>query len=237
VATANILPEAVGVIAARLRIRLPEDIWIADVSQANPQATFRLLSGIRAATRAVELGEVITDDPATAGDAIATHPSVTAYEELERTADRVLAKYETTDTDLYEFVAESGLPIEYPVTAENGWYEFDLTGSRAEFDHFRTAIEDAGRQYELLSLVRQYELLSLVHSTDPSGLLTERQRDVLMAALRAGYFELPRDCTLADLASALDIDKSTASRVLRRGQTRIVKWFLTTAASQSPENR
>jgi predicted DNA binding protein len=228
VATANILPEAVGVIAARLRIRLPEDIWIADVSQANPQSTFRLLSGIRAATRAVELGEVTTDDPATAGDAIATHPSVTAYEELERTADRVLAKYETTDTDLYEFVAESGLPIEYPVTAENGWYEFDLTGSRAEFDHFRTAIEDAGRQYELLSLV---------HSTDPSGLLTERQRDVLMAALRAGYFELPRDCTLADLASALDIDKSTASRVLRRGQTRIVKWFLTTAASQSPENR
>ena len=127
-----------------------------------------------------------------------------------------------------EFVVESGLPIEYPVTAENGWYEFDLTGSRAEFDRFRAAIEDADRQYELLSLV---------HSTDPAGLLTERQRDVLTAALRAGYFELPRDCTLADLAATLDIDKSTASRVLRRGQTRIVKWFLTTAASQSPEHR
>jgi len=231
VATAPILPEAVDVIAARLRIRLPDDIWIADVSRANPQATFRLLSGIRAATTAIELGEVTTDDPATAGDAIATHPSVTAYEELERTADRVLAKYETTDTELYEFVAESGLPIEYPVTAENGWYEFDLTGSRTEFDRFRAAIEDAGRQYELLSLV---------HSTEPSGILTERQRDVLTAALRAGYFELPRDCTLADVAATLDIDKSTASRVLRRGQTRIVKWFLTTAgtqSSQSPERR
>jgi predicted DNA binding protein len=61
-----------------------------------------------------------------------------------------------------------------------------------------------------------------------------------MAALRAGYFELPRDCTLADVAATLDIDKSTASRVLRRGQTRIVKWFLTTAgtqSSQSPERR
>ncbi|MGB9951770.1 helix-turn-helix domain-containing protein [Haloarcula marismortui] len=230
-ATAPILPEAVDVIAARLRIRLPDDIWIADVSQANPSATFRLLSGIRAGATAVELGEVTTDDPATASDAIATHSSVTAYEELERTADRVLAKYETTDTALYEFVAESGLPIEYPVTAENGWYEFDLTGSRTEFDRFRAAIEDAGRQYELLSLV---------HSTEPSGILTERQRDVLMAALRAGYFELPRDCTLADVAATLDIDKSTASRVLRRGQTRIVKWFLTTAgtqSSQSPERR
>ncbi|MEF8974527.1 MAG: helix-turn-helix domain-containing protein [Haloarcula sp.] len=227
-ATPPVLPEAVGVIAARFRIRLPDDIWIADVSRANPQATFRLLSGIRAARTAIELGEVSTDDPAAAGDAIATHPSVTAYEELERTADRVLAKYETTDTELYQFVAESGLPIEYPVTAENGWYEFDLTGSRAEFDRFQAAIEDADRQYELLSLV---------HSTDPAGLLTERQRDVLTAALRAGYFELPRDCTLADLAATLDIDKSTASRVLRRGQTRIVKWFLTAAASQSPERR
>nr|WP_202904512.1 helix-turn-helix domain-containing protein [Haloarcula rubripromontorii] len=219
--------EAVGVIAARLRIRLPDDVWIADVSQANPKATFRLLSGIRAGATAVELGEVTTDDPATVGDAIATHPSVTAYEELERTTDRVLAKYETTDTALYEFVAESGLPIEYPVTAENGWYEFDLTGSRAEFDRFQAAIEDAGRQYELLSLV---------HSTDPAGLLTDRQRDVLTAALRAGYFELPRDCTLADVAAALDIDKSTASRVLRRGQTRIVKWFLTTATAQPPRS-
>ena len=214
-------------IAARLRIRLPEELWIAAVSCAHPKATFRLLSGIRAANRAVELGEVTADDPAAVSDAIAAHPSVTAYEELERTADRVLAKYETTDTGLYEFVAESGLPIEYPVTAENGWYEFDLTGSRAEFDRFRAAIEGAGRQYELLSLV---------HSTDPSGLLTERQRDVLTAALRAGYFELPRDCTLADLAAELDIDKSTASRVLRRGQTRIIKWFLTTATAQPPQS-
>jgi len=228
VATPPVLLEAVGVIAARLRIRLPDDIWIADVSLANPQATFRLLSGIRTATTAIELGEVTTDDPAAAGDAIATHPSVTAYEELECTTDRVLAKYETTDTELYEFVAESGLPIEYPVTAENGWYEFDFTGSRAEFDRFRAAIEDAGRQYDLLSLV---------HSTDPAGLLTERQRDVLTAALRAGYFKQPRECTLADLAATLDVGKSTASRVLRRGQARIVKWFLTTATSQSPERR
>lgn len=216
------------VIAARFRIRLPEDIWIADVSQANPQATFRLLSGIRTETTAVELGEVTTDDPETAGEAIETHPSVTAYEELERTADRVLAKYETTDTELYEFVAESALPIEYPVVAENGWYEFDLTGSRAEFDRFQAAIEDAGRQYELLSLV---------HSTDPAGLLTERQQDVLATALRTGYFEIPRDATLAEVAAALDVDKSTASRLLRKGQTRIVKWFLTTATAPAQERR
>ncbi len=50
----------------------PEDIWIADVSRRSR----RPRSGCSPidATRAVELGEVTTDDPATAGDAIATIP-------------------------------------------------------------------------------------------------------------------------------------------------------------------
>jgi predicted DNA binding protein len=38
---------------------------------------------------------------------------------------------------------------------------------------------------------------------------------------------VPRECTLANLARSVDVDKSTASTVLRRGEARLVKWFLT----------
>lgn len=58
------------------------------------------------------------------------------------------------------------------------------------------------------------------------SLLTERQREVLDAAVREGYLAVPRECTLAELAATLDVDKSTASTILRRGQARLVEWFL-----------
>jgi predicted DNA binding protein len=60
----------------------------------------------------------------------------------------------------------------------------------------------------------------------PETLLTDRQRECLRAALRAGYFEVPRECTLADVAEQMGVDKSTASETIRRGSARVLEWFL-----------
>ncbi|ELZ11024.1 Bacterio-opsin activator HTH domain-containing protein [Halovivax asiaticus JCM 14624] len=207
-------------IAARFRIELPPETWILEISEGVPDATFRLLAGVRADATAVELGEVTHDDPGAVGDAIEAHPSIVDYEQLAVEDGRGLATYETTDTGLYEFVAAASVPVEYPVLVENGWYEFDFVGGREAFDRFGAGLDE---------LDRSAELLSLVHGDDGTGLLTDRQREVLNAGLREGYFETPRECTLAELAAALDVDKSTASRVLRRGQSTIVAWYLTTA--------
>jgi predicted DNA binding protein len=205
-------------IDARFRIELPEGTWVAEVSTAVPTATFRLLSGIRTGDRAVELGEVSAEEPAAVGDRIADHPDVHAYERLEVTDERLLARYETTDTGLYEFARRAGVPPEFPIVVRNGRYEFDVTGTRAEFDELRETLEASPLAYELLSIVR----------TDENGdLLTDRQREFLDAALREGYFEVPRECTLGELAATLDADKSTLSRTLRRGQGRVLRWYLT----------
>jgi len=40
-----------------------------------------------------------------------------------------------------------------------------------------------------------------------------------------GYFEVPRECTLEDLADTLDVDKSTASETIRRGTGRVIGQF------------
>ena len=205
-------------IQARFRVRLPPDTWVAEVSRAASEATFELLSGIRTGERAVELGEVRAPDPVAVGERVADHPAVTAYERLEATDERSLAKYETTDTALYEFLEATDLPPEFPLVVRDGWYEFDLTGTREEFDRLRTALDDGGHDYELLSIVE------IAESED---LLTDRQRELLDAALRLGYFEVPRSCTLAELADCVGVDKSTASRVLRRGEARVLASYLT----------
>lgn len=205
-------------IRARFRIRLPDGMWVTEVSRAFPDATFTLLSGYRTDDVAVELGEVRTDEPDDCVDALRAHAGVTRYERLESGDGRVLSKYETTDTELYDFVESSSLPVEFPVVVRNGWFEFDLTGTREELDRLRATLEASDLPYELQSLVT---------TADADSLLTDRQRELLDVAVREGYFEVPRECTLADLAETVGVDKATASTVLRRGESKLVKWFLT----------
>lgn len=52
--------------------------------------------------------------------------------------------------------------------------------------------------------------------------LTRRQRTVLMAAIDAGYYELPRDVTTAELAAELDLARRTVEEHLRRAEKKVV---------------
>ena len=202
---------------ARFRMELPRDLWVVDVSTAFPEATFRLLTGAPVGGGALELGEIRGPDPEAAAEAVRRHPDVVAYDELHASDRRAIAKYETTEQQLYEFLGDSSLPPEFPVTVEDGAMEFDVTATREQFDALGTGLDDS--DYD-------YELLSVVEDRDPETLLTARQREVLSVALRRGYFEVPRDCRLADVADAVGVDKSTASETIRRGSGRILEWFL-----------
>jgi predicted DNA binding protein len=52
--------------------------------------------------------------------------------------------------------------------------------------------------------------------------LTDSQREALLVAFEAGYFEEPRKATLGEVASHLDISQPAASGLLRRGIERLI---------------
>lgn len=213
-------------IKARFDIELPAETWIATVSRTFPSTTFRLLSGIVVDGRAVELGEVLGGDVDAVGEAIRSHPAIVEYERLSGDDERALAKYRTSERSLYGFLRESSLPPEFPVVVENGWFEFEMTASREQVREFRAMLEGSNWPHEVLAVVG---------GTEPERLLTERQRELLDVAVRKGYFEVPRECTLADLARAVDVDKSSASVTLRRAESRLVKWFTTGSGSDTSD--
>jgi predicted DNA binding protein len=196
---------------------LPDDVWVSDVSTSFPNATFRLLTGVPKGDRALELGEVRAETPEAVAEAIRSHADVSAYEVLYADDRRVIAQYEAVEQGLYEMLWESSLPPEFPIVVENGAMEFDLTATRAQFEAFGEALDAGGRQYDLLTVV---------HTDGENGLLTDRQRECLTVAQRLGYFEVPRECTLEELADALGIDKSSASETIRRGVARVLGQFL-----------
>lgn len=205
------------VLTARFRIELPEDSWIAEVSRSFPEATFRLLAGFRTERGSMQLGEIRADDPVPAGKALESHPSVATYQRLHTAADRSLARYETTEAGLYEFLDRTALVPDYPVVVKAGWFEVDFTETQSRFDEFRAGLEASALSYELLSVVE---------TVDSEGLLTDRQHELLERALQQGYFEVPRECTLTEVAETVGVDKSTASGILRRAQARLVKRHL-----------
>jgi len=204
------------VIRARFQMVLPGGIWVSEVSISFPDATLRLLTGVPKGDRALELGEVRAADARPVADAIRAHPDVSAYEELYAGERRTIAQYEADEKALYEFLGASSLPPEFPILVEDGEMEFGLTATQAAFDAFGEVLEERGLRYELLALV---------YTDEEGSLLTERQRKCLIAALREGYFEVPRDCTLSELADVLGVDKSTASETIRCGQARVLEEF------------
>lgn len=72
-----------------------------------------------------------------------------------------------------------------------------------------------------------FELEWLHDSAHPEAVgkyeVTEEQREALVTAYRMGYFEVPGEVSLGELAEELDISKNAASARLHRGYSNLVE--------------
>ena len=212
-------------IRARFRLWLPDELWISQVSQSFPNANLRLLTGVPVGDRTLELGETRAENPRTVAEAIRDHPAVRSHELLHCDAERSISKYETSDQALFEFLGGSSLLPEFPLVVEDGVMSFAITASQTNFESFGDQLDATGHRYELLSLV---------HSDGVgSSPLTDRQLECLTIAWRMGYFDVPRESTLAEVAAALNVDTSTVSEVIRRGTQSVLERFFFELRSSS----
>ncbi|WP_049972887.1 helix-turn-helix domain-containing protein [Haladaptatus cibarius] len=71
-----------------------------------------------------------------------------------------------------------------------------------------------------------FQLTRLYESRHPDALgkyeVTTKQREALLVALESGYFSVPRDITLEDVAVELDISPNALSTRLRRGHANLI---------------
>lgn len=68
-------------------------------------------------------------------------------------------------------------------------------------------------------------LQQLYNPTEPDeqSPISDKQRDAIEQAYRRGYFNVPRDSTVADLAGTMDISDSAFSQRLRRGLSTLIR--------------
>ncbi|WP_277555987.1 helix-turn-helix domain-containing protein [Halobaculum limi] len=203
---------------ARLRVTLPDGVWASDVSRAHPEATLSVLSVMPTDDAAVALVSLQAENaPAVVRD-IEAAESVTEVE-LQRAAEdvrEVVLQVETTDPRLLGPLREARLPIEHPVIVADGEAQFTVAGARERLSALATALEAAAMEFEV----------AYVHDAiDAEDLLTDGQRDLLTAAVEAGYYDTPRETTLTKLAQQQGIAKSTASERLHRAEGKVIKRF------------
>ncbi|HET7324435.1 MAG TPA: helix-turn-helix domain-containing protein [Halococcus sp.] len=97
------------------------------------------------------------------------------------------------------------------------WYFRLVTPDRSAFASAYDAIEDLGCTPECRSITT-FE----GERAGRSG-LTDEQRDALVVAFEAGYYNVPRDATAKEVADILDISHQALSERFRRAQSHLVE--------------
>lgn len=189
----------------------------AALSTKHPEDEFRILANLPTADGLIVLLEARTSDTAALGRHLDEAPWLPSYELLHADDQCVLIQY------LLPFipppmraVLSAGNLLQFPLTVRNGWIIAELTTSHDRLTQLKDEFEVAGLTYEVVSITQ---------STDPTDLLTDRQRRFVTTAIERGYYDTPRGCTLTVLAAALEVSKSTMSVVLHRAEETIVKEF------------
>jgi hypothetical protein len=100
----------------------------------------------------------------------------------------------------------------------DGWSLQLWVPDRDRLGTFRDRCSDAGVRLEIRSM----------YDDDPQPIgelygLTDPQREIMLQALRTGYFNIPRDVSLSGLAGDLSLSSQAASERLRRGMRTLVR--------------
>ena len=146
-----------------------------------------------------------------------------------RSAATILLRGRLTElTPFQALMYEGYLPIG-PTKLKNGCEYFNLLlGDREElakaiellFDFGTVSVERITRDFRREIMPSRAEWQELFASIPP------RQREFLNTAVEKGYFEIPREVTLEELAKEMGITKTTASNHLRKAEHTLITFVL-----------
>jgi predicted DNA binding protein len=98
--------------------------------------------------------------------------------------------------------------------ADDWWFTESRFPDADALDRYRTWLTDRDAA---VRVDRVY-----VEDGDAGPSLTRRQRETVVLAYEKGFFEVPRDATLSDLAEEFDVSEQAISQRLRRAYSRLV---------------
>lgn len=144
--------------------------------------------------------------------ALRDDPDVDGFEHITSEDDRVLYHFSATDgaVEFRDIIqAENGTIL--AATGEQGEWKVDIRCRKQE---------DVSRIHDRLweeGIPPEIHQICQVGGSGGTTLLTEQQRKAFEIALEHGYFKIPREASLEEIADEMGISHQAASERLRRG--------------------
>ncbi|WP_262179714.1 helix-turn-helix domain-containing protein [Haloarcula laminariae] len=138
---------------------------------------------------------------------------------------------ETDDERFYRVTWEAGLPNLITAVADAKATVLEATSSDGQRWRVTVLFPSEGRLSEFHDYCLDHEFTvqpeRIYRPENPQERgqydVTEDQQEALEAAFRAGYFEVPRETTLVELAADIGISQNALSARLRRGTANVLE--------------
>lgn len=123
-----------------------------------------------------------------------------------------------SEVELLEWIADNDVTIlQADANSDDERWHLKLRfPSQDAASAFHQHCDDRGVRFELV------RMFNLVAAKAGQFNMTEKQYEALLTAVDLGYYNIPRDVTLAELAEELGISTGAASERLRRGQINLI---------------
>jgi predicted DNA binding protein len=204
---------------AKIALQIPETMWIAEVSSAYSDVTFRVMSTQYDDGTATGLFEVEGDGVVQILSQANEATDVTGIELLWKNAEKSVILVETDNPLLLLPVSRVGVPLKTPFIISNGVASWEIFTSHSRLSELTDEFDDLGITYDIES-IQEFD------AAGNDSILTPRQREVLSDAFEAGYYDTPRETSLTQVATSLDITKSTCSDILHRAEGKIIERYI-----------
>ncbi|WP_336365044.1 bacterio-opsin activator domain-containing protein [Halalkalicoccus salilacus] len=219
--------------AAIIEFRLPtEEFALEETLDTHPEAQ-------------IEIERVVADDPdkitpyiwARADDfdtfeaALEDDPTVESMTLLSETEEE--RSYQMTWTGAIDFIVHILTEHEGTIThadgSVDGWELRVLFPDHESLSEAHNAAHEAGFWFDVTTIYGTGDTRGIQHG------LTDTQRNALVAAFEAGYFTVPREVTLQELAEQQDSSHQALSEQLRRATGNLVESTLITQSDMTEE--
>jgi len=206
--------------ATEATFTIPSETFpLGTVFEALPNAEVELERVVPGGSAVIPYIWVRNVDPDDIEAAFSAHPGVMDIRLIDSIEDEYLLRVEWQPeyAGVLTTLIETGVVLVEAVGTDEQW-TFDIRGDTRD---------DVA---EFLQYCREQDLsvtLSALHALTPvqtatEAAVTDPQQEVLELAYDRGYFESPREVTMADLGEELDISQQAVASRLRRGTRRIL---------------
>ena len=129
-------------------------------------------------------------------------------------------KHKLDYPSIHDSILESGSMTILPIIIENGIQYHNILSPSA--DSFRKLLRYLQERFTDVNI----KALSSKPTETLQDFLTDKQYETLMLAHKKGYYEIPKKCTLEEIAGKLGIKRVACQERIRRAELKIIERYV-----------